>query len=259
MSELGDPEFSVHSAEYERGAASMSAQAGDTRGGFTGVHRRAAVPGVAAGWGRGPIGVDKRKFRFDVNKGMMAAPLSFSVSKADRMDADQAGDLLNRIHQLMGIPIDEEARLVAFDRALFFEHTVNGASLLQPGRGTLKVDGVSFDIAPIKIVLGVDQRRFFRAFADDIAEVNKYVISTYDPYDPVSAEMHGQLLQVAVERGLQKFPHLAHDSSDAGVLLSHDERLALMASKVVVLPAKNNADALPVARAADVKDGGYAK
>jgi len=90
-------------------------------------------------------------------------------------------------------------------------------------------------------LLGVDQRRFFRAYADDIAEVNREVLDAYDPYDAVAAEKAAQVHQVAVERGLQKFPHLAHDSSDACLGLSYDERLAVIASKRVVIPSTVNA------------------
>lgn len=132
---------------------------------------------------------------------------------------------------------------MAFDKALWFQHTVNGASMLQPGRGSLYVDGVEFDIEPVKKKLGEQQRRFFRAFADDIADTNREILDAYDPYDPVAAEKAAQIHQVAIERGLQKFPHLAHDSSDACLTLSFDERLAVIASKRSVIPSTiNNVD-----------------
>lgn len=212
----------------------------------------ALAPGIvrgetssARGWGRGPIAVDTRKFRYDVNRARMKPALPFGATKVDRMDANDAGDALEHIHEMYGVHTEDEARIAAFDDALWFEHTVNGASMLQPGRGYLKVDGVSFDIGHIKTYLGEDQRRFFRAYADDIAECNMRVLKSYDPYDPVSAEMVGQIKQVALERGLQKYPHLAHDSSDACVSISMEERSALIASKRLVLPSVvNSVDAL---------------
>lgn len=205
-----------------------------------GVTRSAAS---TRGYGRGPVAVDPRKFRYDRTRGKAMPTIAYGVSKADRLDASEAGDLLHRIHCAVGIENEPENVIVAFDKALFFEHTVNGASLLQPGRGFLSVGQSVFELGPIKSMLGNDQRRFFRAYADDIVVVNREVIAAYDPYDPVTSEMHGQLMQVAMERGLQKYPHLAHDSSDAGVRLSMEERSALMVSKRSVLEsAPNNVD-----------------
>jgi len=201
---------------------------------------------VGQGWGRGPVAVDRRKFRYDVRRGKTLPALPFSASKSDRMDAEDAGDLLDRIHTAFGINRETEDRIQAFNNALFLEHTLNGASLLQPGRGTLKAGGMHFDIQIVKSVLGVDQRRFFRAYADDIAELNKKVLQEFDPMDPESAEIFGQMSQIAVERGLVKFPHLIHDSADAGVTLSFDERNALVASKRFTLRANvNNVDKVP--------------
>jgi len=201
---------------------------------------------VGKGWGRGPVAVDSRKFRFDVRRGRASPALPFSASKSDRMDTEDAGDLLNRIHVAFGIDRETEDRIIAFNNALFLEHTLNGASLLQPGRGTLKAGGMHFDTQIVKSILGVDQRRFFRAYADDVAEVNRMVLREFDPMDPESAEVYGQMSQIAVERGLIKFPHLIHDSADAGVTLSNDERNALIASKRYTLRANvNNVDKIP--------------
>lgn len=221
--------------------------------GAAGITR--AAPAVAQRVGRGPIPVDPRKFRYDRNRANALPALEFGASRVDRMDASDAGDMLERIHVMFGIDRESEDILAAFDKALFFEHTINGASLLQSGRGTLSVGLSEFDLAPLKRLLGVDQRRFFRAFADEIASVNREVLGNFDPYSASTVEKHGQLMQVAVERGLQKFPHLAHDSSDAGLLLSVEERVALMASKRLVLPTVvNKADQLharaPVSSAA---------
>jgi len=203
------------------------------------LHRKVAT-NVGRGWGKGPIPVDVRKFKYDVNRGKASPALPFSVSKVDRMDAAEAGKVLHEIHEMYGISMVEEARLLAFDRALFFEHTLNGASLLQANRGSLTIDGMSFDIIMLKRKLGEQQRRFFRAFADDIAALNKEILDTYDAYDPESADKVGQLHQIAAERNLQKYPHLVHDSADACVHITYDERAAIMASKALVLNSTAN-------------------
>lgn len=205
---------------------------------------RVAAPAVQT-FGRGPVPVDSRKFRYDRNRAQALPRLAFGATKADRMDADEAGDMLHRIHKMYDIDCESEDVIAAFDKALFFEHTINGASLMQPGRGLLTVGKSTFELASVKQVLGVEQRRFFRAFADEVADLNREVIASYDAYDPTTVEKHGQLMQVAIERGLQKFPYLAHDSSDAGVRVTVEERVALAASKRLVLPSVvNNADKL---------------
>jgi len=79
------------------------------------------------------------------------------------------------------------------------------------------------------------------------------VLTAYDPYDPVAVEMHSQIRQVAVERGLQKYPQFAHDSSDACTNLSIEERMAIMGSKRLVLSSvENKADAMPPRVGTDV-------
>jgi len=208
-----------------------------------GVLRQA--PAVAKKVGRGPVPVDARKFHYDRVRGRTMPALMFGATRADRLDAEDAGQLMHALHVMFGIDRETEDVLIAFDKALFFEHTINGASLLQEGRGTLSVGTSSFELKLVKAKLGEKQRRFFRAYADEIAEVNAEVIRDFDPYDPESAEKYGQLLAVAVERGLQKHPHLAHDSADAGLRLSVEERVALLNSKRLVLPSVvNNVDKL---------------
>lgn len=232
MSEIGD------SADTFRTAA-----AGGVRTGPMGPRRTVAAPEESTGWGRGPAVVDGRKFKYDVLRARTQQALPFSVSKVDRLDAELAGEQLMRLMTVFGIHREDETRQYAFMNALFFQHTLNGASILQPGRGVLRVDGVEFDMAIIGTVLGIDTRRFFRAFADEVADVNQRVIDECDPLDPVSMEMFGQLMQVAQERGLQKYPKFAHDSADACIHMSIEERRAVLASKrLTLLGTVNRAD-----------------
>lgn len=233
MSEIGD------SADTFRSAAA----AGGARTGATGPKRTIASSEGASGWGRGPAAVDGRKFKFDLVRAKTQAALPFSVSKVDRMDAEKAGEMLLRILATFGVDREDESRIYGLMNALFFQHTLNGGSILQPGRGVLRVDGVEFDMAVVGTVLGIEARRFYRAYADEIAEVNERVIETCDPMDPISMEMYGQLMQVAHERGLQKYPKFAHDSADACIHMSLEERRAVMASKrLTLLGTVNRAD-----------------
>jgi hypothetical protein len=204
-----------------------------------------------SGFGRGPIGPDKRKYKYDMLRAR-TTKVAFAVSRDDRMSAEEAGFMLDNIHQKLGIARVDESLLMAFDRALFFAHTVNSGSVLQPGRARIFVDQLDtvsggqpaqFDYNNVLKMLGNDVRRFFRAFADDVLEVNKAVLAAYDPYDPVSVEQHGWIVQVATERGLQRYPYLAHDSADACLNINTTERLALINSKRAVLSTvANSAD-----------------
>lgn len=228
MSEIGD------SSETFR-----TARAGQT----SGPKRVVEGPKEGMGWGRGPALPDGRKFKFDIRHARVQEPIPFSVSKLDRLDAEVAGQKLQQILAKFGIQNEDEARILAFMNALFFAHTLNGGSILQPGRGVLRIDGVEFDMATINVILGIETRRFYRAFADEIADANQFIIDNCDPMDPVSMEAYGQLMQVAQERGLQKYPRFAHDSADACIHMSIEERRAVIASKrMVLLGTVNRAD-----------------
>jgi len=191
--------------------------------------------------GRGRVKYDPRKYKYDVLRGQ-GANLPFEATKDDRMSAADAGEMLHRLHVTFGVDRETEAVLNAFDRAVFFCHTVNGGSTLMPGRSVFSVPGqtAEFSFATVRDVLGVDQRRFFRAYADDIAEVNLQVLRDYDPYDPVKAEQWGWLVSIAEERGLSRYPQLCHDSADACLRLSVTERAAVAASKALVISTSNN-------------------
>lgn len=250
---------------FRRGAAGQASAAGVAQpsvGGGVGrgatAFVRAAPAAAGIGWGRGPVSVDARKFRYDLNAGLVKKPLPFSATKVDRLDAVVAGDLLHRIHVTFGIDREVEERILAFDRALWYEHAVNGGSTLQVERGVLRVESVEFDLGAVVKILGIDARRFFRAYADDISACLRDVIDRYSPYEPEAAEMYGAVMQVAVARGLQKYPYLIHDSSDAGVALSIEERMALVASKRMVIGSTVNAADAAVGRVGQSMAAGFA-
>lgn len=246
-SEVGDYDGLFAGGVEEESKSSGTPTAGAGKGGFV-----RTAPTATRGWGKGPVAIDKRKFRYDVYRGITMGPLSFNATKADTLDASEAGDLLHRIHEHFGIASEAENRIAAFDNALWYQHTVNGASQLQPGRGSLYVDGVAFDIEPIKRILGEDMRRFFRAFADEIVENNRRILAGYDEYDPEAKEKAVRVNAVAVKRGLSKFPFLAADSSEAALSLSHEERSAVLVAKPFNLPSEDvvAADSNKVVRAA---------
>jgi len=194
--------------------------------------------------GKGPVPPDPRKFRYDRLRGRLGCT-PWTVTKDDRMSAQEAGGTMERILRMYDIDRANEGDIEAFVTALLFSHTINGGSTLQPGRAVMSVSNTSFNYADIVRLLGTDIRRFFRAYANEIRDANKDILNNYDPYDPVAAEYHGWLMQVASERGLQRYPYLAHDSADACTDLSPPERTAVAASKRTVLACvDNSADAM---------------
>jgi len=223
-------------------------------GGAAGGARQSGSRGIvvddtsaARGWGKGPAAIDARKFRYDRLRAEAMPAVQFTASKADRLDPDVAGDVLHRIHVTLGIENENEARLAGFDNALFWQHILNGASIMQPDRGVLSVDGMTYDIHDcLKMIGEVQLRRFFRAYADEIVEVARGVLGAFDPYDAVAVEKRGQLIQVATERGLHKYPEYAFDAADGCLHISVEARRAVMASKAFVLPRVNTTDGMPV-------------
>ena len=171
---------------------------------------------------------DKRKFKYSRLIAMDQPTHSFGATKADRLDAEEAGALLEQIHEKVGLGKASERALYAFDCALFFEHSVNGSSSLQSGEGYLFVGESKYPIQKVLKCLGSRARRFFRAYADEIADNNRRILAAYTPEDDLSVDRYGQLMQVAFERGLQRFPHLVHDSADAMLNASPEERIAIM-------------------------------
>lgn len=205
-----------------------------------GAAEREDTAGRALAGVRPPM-VDKRKFRYDVVRGR-GAGLAFEVTRDDRLSAEEACERLHGIHKMFGLHAENESLLQAFDSALFFCHTVNGSSVLNPGRSKFSVSGVTtdFDYAEVRKFLDTDFRRFFRAYADDVAEVNRRVIRDYDPSDPVKKEQWGWLHQVATERGMERHPEYAHDTAEACTSLSVPERVAIGKSKRMVIGATPN-------------------
>jgi len=190
--------------------------------------------------GRAKDVYDKRKFNYDVIQAIKDPDVPWHVVKADRLEAADAGEKLHHIHKMYGIERENPSIIRAFDNALFFCHTINSGSVLQPDRSWLLVRGDRFSFLPVITYLGTDLRRFFRAFAEEIKEVNKAVLDDYDPYDVNKAEKHSWLLEVAMDRGLMRFPYLAHDSSDK-CALTPVERAAVSVSKTSVFGSIINA------------------
>lgn len=183
---------------------------------------------------------DPRLIKYDLVGGRNRLGVGFSVPRFDRMSAEDAGELLHGLHCKFGIQNCTEEVLWAFDKALFFNHTINGASPVQPGEKDMVIDDpnsgqISIPMREIIDELGFNARRFFRAFADLVTEANREVIEERDPEDQNSIDRYDQLMQVAFQRGMVRYPELCHDSADACTRLTLEERATVLASKTKVL------------------------
>jgi len=183
---------------------------------------------------------DPRKFKHDRLAAQRVTPVAWHVTKDDCMEAEEAGRKLSRIHTVYGIDKSAPEVIEAFNNGLFFAHTINSGSTLQPARSVIKLKRTPEDIVSefsmMEVIqsLGVDIRRFFRAYADEVRAVNEHVIASYDPADFESVERFNWLIAVAHERGMSRHPELAHDSADKCTGLLPVERAALAVSKVGV-------------------------
>lgn len=194
--------------------------------------------------GHNPNRLDARLFgNQDVTEGLVNST-SYETSLDDRMSAEDAWSTTKRILSAYGLERCELGEIMTFLRALLAYHTFNSGSVLQPGRGKIKCLGNTFDYLTVIQILGNDQRRFFRAYADWTREENLRILNV-DPNDPISLQHYNWLMQTARDRGLQRAPYLAHDSADACTGLTEGDYSLLAQSKRSILSNTiNSADTI---------------
>jgi len=184
---------------------------------------------------------DPRLVGYDRVGARSVRPISWEVSKNDRMSPMQAGSEMRKLYALYGIVGETPAVMEAFHDAIYFAHTLNGASVLQPGRATFSLDGNTMDFAKAVEYLGENQRRFFRAYADEVKDCNLRILAAaYDSSDRVAVEKAALLRQVAAAKGLSRHPELAHDTADACLHLPDGQVAALVSSKAAVFGSTPN-------------------
>jgi len=186
---------------------------------------------------------DGRLIRYDRLRARGSVALHWEVTIDSQMSASEAGDTLEKIFVLFRLEAAPPEVHEAFLEAMLFAHTLNGASVLQPGRAKFSL-GANYnpmDFGLVVTYLGVDIRRFFRAFANETREVNKRVLlAANNPHDVVTWEKAAWLRNVAAERGMSRHPDLAHDTADACTDLTDAERAALNASKAMIFASGVN-------------------
>jgi len=176
-------------------------------------------------------------FNYDVEEARLEH-VDFTVDKADRLSDEEAKELLHQIHVKAGFAGAEPKYMLAFDRALFVFHALNGGSELTSGDPFIRV--TDFNPVPYQIVqeiLAGRTRRFYRAFATVIRDTLKTICDNKENL-PAYDDIRVQLQQVAHNRGLAAFPWCVADSIDAAIL-SSAERSAVQTSKAYVLGQAN--------------------
>jgi len=208
------------------------------------------APKSAPRIGTHPPARDLRKYPpMDIKRGLSTAK-GFTVTKVDRMSVGEAKQTWGRLLAVYGLSTVEDGYIIDFMDAIFFQHTINGGSVLQPDRAKFSIGGNDFDFKSAHEILGNDLRRFYRTHADEVRVVNQKVLMEYDPNDMVKKEKYDWLMEVAYKRGLQRHPDLSHDSSTACTGLDATQRAAIAASSTYVIGNSfNTADTLQAGRA----------
>jgi len=172
---------------------------------------------------------------------LLAKTVPWEASKEDRMSPAAAGKKLEELYCVYGIQAADVNFQYAFLDAFLFQHTLNGSSVMQPGRAIITVGGEELDVQYGIQFLGPDARRFFRAFADETRRVNNAVLSRGRDVNDIVAWGQAELLrQTAKNRGMSRHPDLAHDTADACSHLNESEHTALMSSKNAIFSTSVN-------------------
>lgn len=217
----------------------MAPQLGEGHDGFSGAYnRKSKAPGIRKG--KAISDVDPSMYPFNVVAGSRSGNVIIA-GRDDRMSPKDASAKLSLILESFGIISESHEFCYDFTQAMFVAHALNGASVVGPGRANFYVGGYPYSYGTVMKILGPDARRFFRAYADDIAKAISRVLDLYDPSDHDSVRMCGQIRSIAVIKQLVQFPYLIHDSADACVKLSPAEVAAVNRSKGLVLNETPNA------------------
>jgi len=201
--------------------------------------RREGRPGLVSG--------RSRLHAYDRVEGLANSNLRFEVDKTDRMPVAEAAATMVRIHQAHGVSRSMEGFQYGYDHALFICYAINGSSQAGPmERVKFAVmneqgEAQSFEYATVPKILGIDFRRFFRTYANDVVDACHQLYFGCNFEDPIQVEMRDLMIQVADNRNISRFPWLIADCVDAATNLNTAQYAAAMASKQSVIATATNA------------------
>lgn len=180
---------------------------------------------------------------FDYAAAVSDREVRFRVTTNRVMPLDEASTRLAGLMQVCGVAAQADNVQLAFLRAILLAHAKNSASVIQPSRAMIYINGgrpINF-FTDVVHFLGDDTRRFFRAYADITRTVVRSYYDRYNRGDLSVAEDVRDLDWVADDRGLSRFKDLVADGSDACSNLTRSERQALGMAKQSIFASGGNA------------------
>lgn len=213
-----------------------------TRGGGNGPSAYVDRADVDATWGPSSFGRVAKLLPFDTAAAYQDRPVGFSATYNKVMPAKDASAMVSALIRRCGAVGQVESVQLALVNAILLSHAKNSGSVIQPSRAVFKVNGgreLNF-YEDVITVLGDDARRFFRAFADQTREVVRERITGYRAGDTNYDEDYRDIMMVAKQRGLDRYPDLIADSSEACSNLTRVESDAIGASKMSILSRTDN-------------------
>jgi len=183
--------------------------------------------------------------------GALSRPLHVGATTDFAMSVSQASEATQAILNGCGMANEMDNSKFFFLQAMQLCYAMNSASTQQPGRATFSIHTEkggesSFNLfADVVSVLGVDTRRYFRAYADETRTVLRGLRAAYvagpkggsdmdlDVYDTI-VDQWSAIQRVAVSRGLARVPDLVHDSAENCSGLTSVELAFLASSKASI-------------------------
>jgi hypothetical protein len=216
----------------EDDASSQQQSAGPP--GMTRLEEREEAPGT---WGprRGFHGITH--LPYDYTAAVADRPVAFGASTDRSMTPVEAADRLIGLMRNCQVVGQSDATQMAFHKAILLAHAKNSGSILQPGRAEFWVEGSTKMNFFFHVVayLGNDTRRFFRAYADLSRNLLQDIVKSYQRGEERHVEDYNDVMWVAMDRGLKRYPYLIADSSDACSNLTAGESTAVRQAKAGML------------------------
>lgn len=154
-------------------------------------------------------------YKYDRRKGLLGEQLVIGTTAADVWPLDKASDMLHRIHETFHVDRLMENQLKSFDDAMFLCVAINSTSVIQPTEDVYFIVGENtYKWSTVVGLLGQNVRRFFRAYADDIRAVVRWLLEEGNPNDPEIVYLQDRVQALAYARGVQRCPSLLADVSD---------------------------------------------
>jgi len=204
------------------------------------LEREVEDPAMRMG-SRGMRRTGARLFSYDRTRGLAQAGFQYAVTKSDRMSEFDAAAMLSRIHAAYHLFHLQEEQYFDFDNALFICYALNGASQLLPSdRVTFAVGTSEFDFKTVHSVVGVDLRRFFRAYANSVVESCRRLYYHFDLTNEDHIYARELMIQLADDRNVSRAPWLVADCAEAATNLDSTERAIVAVSKQTVIGGTAN-------------------